>query len=152
MSDSKTYLNILFNTEYQFNDMYGLCYLSFIEYHKYISALSELRKMKEITGDQYRTIYNVAKHHYKNSIKVKELDSMQPRLIAQKFIGRKDIREQIFYRDGYMCLNCGSSERLELDHIMPISKGGENSINNLQTLCKSCNCKKKDTFKDYRNG
>lgn len=40
------------------------------------------------------------------------------------------------------CLNCGSKERIEKDHIKPISKGGSNSLENLQPLCRSCNAAK----------
>jgi len=44
------------------------------------------------------------------------------------------------------CFYCGSKERLTLDHIVPISRGGVHSIGNLVTACKSCNSKKGDRF------
>ena len=40
------------------------------------------------------------------------------------------------------CACCGSDERIEIDHIMPISKGGKNTIDNVQPLCRSCNARK----------
>ena len=40
------------------------------------------------------------------------------------------------------CLFCGSTERLEVDHIKPVSKGGTNDLRNLQCLCAPCNRKK----------
>ena len=42
-------------------------------------------------------------------------------------------------RDGHRCKNCGSTNNLEIDHIIPISKGGKSSSDNLQTLCHRCN-------------
>lgn len=52
------------------------------------------------------------------------------------------ISRQVFARDGYKCLFCGSTDNLAADHIIPKSKGGGNELSNLQTLCKSCNSKK----------
>lgn len=50
------------------------------------------------------------------------------------------LRFAIYKRDGYRCCKCGrKTEDLEIDHILPISKGGKTHPNNLQTLCKSCN-------------
>lgn len=44
------------------------------------------------------------------------------------------------------CANCGSTENQTIDHIIPISRGGRDSIGNYQTLCKSCNCSKHSKF------
>lgn len=43
---------------------------------------------------------------------------------------------------GNRCVICLSDKRIEVDHITPLSKGGTNSIDNLQPLCKSCNSAK----------
>lgn len=55
-----------------------------------------------------------------------------------------ELRQEIFERDGYTCVNCGSTEKesLEIDHIKPISKGGKTEPGNLQTLCRDCNARK----------
>ena len=49
---------------------------------------------------------------------------------------------KVFARDGYKCLACGSDEELSVDHIQPVSKGGTNDMENLQTLCRPCNSRK----------
>ena len=40
------------------------------------------------------------------------------------------------------CVRCEATDKLELDHIIAITEGGDNSEENIQVLCKSCNCKK----------
>lgn len=37
------------------------------------------------------------------------------------------------------CLKCNSNDNLEIDHIIPLSRGGNHEINNLQILCRKCN-------------
>ncbi len=55
---------------------------------------------------------------------------------------RHRVRPIIFARDGYCCIECGCRERLEIDHIYPIARGGTNELTNLQTLCGPCNVNK----------
>lgn len=59
------------------------------------------------------------------------------------------MRFSIYQRDGYRCSKCGISQRyaqLEVDHIIPIAKGGKSTYNNLQTLCHRCNIEKGDNL------
>lgn len=61
-----------------------------------------------------------------------------------------NIRWKVLKRDNYTCKKCGKSPaknnnvELEIDHIHPVAKGGDNNIENLQTLCHKCNQGKKD--------
>ena len=48
----------------------------------------------------------------------------------------------VFRRDGHKCVYCGSNQRLTVDHIQPLSKGGSHSLVNLATACRSCNSSK----------
>lgn len=64
---------------------------------------------------------------------------------AQRGAMTNDLREAIKRRGNYTCCICGNSVLnepnllLEVDHIIPISKGGKTEASNLQTLCWRCN-------------
>lgn len=59
--------------------------------------------------------------------------------------------ERILRRYGYRCLACGSSENLTIDHVVPISKGGEDTERNVQPLCGSCNSSKGVRVMNFRD-
>lgn len=51
-------------------------------------------------------------------------------------------RHNIYKRDGHACAYCGSGKTLTLDHVVPKSRGGKNTWENLVTCCAKCNGKK----------
>jgi 5-methylcytosine-specific restriction endonuclease McrA len=51
----------------------------------------------------------------------------------------KTRREKVFKRDGHMCTQCFTPWNLTIDHLLPVSRGGTNSISNLVTMCSDCN-------------
>lgn len=59
---------------------------------------------------------------------------------------RKKIRQgtvrRVWDRDGWRCVDCGTNENLTVDHKIPVSKGGTNDFDNLQTMCLPCNIRK----------
>jgi 5-methylcytosine-specific restriction endonuclease McrA len=52
------------------------------------------------------------------------------------------LRAAVYERDGHACLHCGTNSDLSLDHVHPYSLGGEDTMENLQTLCRPCNSRK----------
>ena len=61
--------------------------------------------------------------------------------MARKALSKKD-RFEIFKRDGFVCQYCGKQPpgtTLQVDHIIPVSKGGDNDPMNLITSCQECN-------------
>lgn len=67
---------------------------------------------------------------------------------GQRALMTTELRKKILTRDGYKCKHCGASISnepnllLEIDHIIPVSKGGLTTEDNLQTLCWKCNRRK----------
>lgn len=51
-------------------------------------------------------------------------------------------RKEVFERDGYACVYCGSQLSLSLDHVIPQSRGGAHTLDNLVTACRRCNSSK----------
>jgi 5-methylcytosine-specific restriction endonuclease McrA len=49
-----------------------------------------------------------------------------------------------------LCLCCGQRSRLSVDHVIPISRGGSNTIDNIQPLCGPCNSRKFTQTIDFR--
>ena len=52
------------------------------------------------------------------------------------------LRAEVLLRDGARCRRCRTAVNLEIDHIVPVSKGGRTEEVNLQTLCRRCNRRK----------
>ena len=60
-------------------------------------------------------------------------------------------RFQILERDGHKCVLCGATPKddvLQIDHIIPVTNGGTNDLNNLRVLCRTCNLGKKQTHRE----
>lgn len=83
-------------------------------------------------------------------IRFKKKDPAFEKLLRQKStVGSRAINEKtrlrVLKRDNYKCQKCGRSPAthlgifLHLDHRVPFSKGGNNDVENLQTLCNKCN-------------
>jgi len=105
-------------------------------------------------------------------IKISDLEKCIQELIENEFIieseeapksektTSKELKEKSGFGDRYVsqttknlimirdvnCITCGSSENLEIDHIKPVSKGGNSEPENLQLLCRSCNRSKRATY------
>lgn len=52
------------------------------------------------------------------------------------------VQREVWQRDGGRCVECETKEKLCFDHIVPFSRGGSNTVRNLQLLCELCNLSK----------
>ena len=57
---------------------------------------------------------------------------------------RKITRRAVFARDRYACPYCGAGSHLTMDHVVPRSRGGRSSWDNVVTSCAPCNLRKGD--------
>lgn len=53
-------------------------------------------------------------------------------------------RREVLKRDSHSCQYCGNNKRLTLDHVIPVSKGGQHKWDNVVTACEPCNQYKRD--------
>lgn len=119
-----------------------------------INAYAETLKKQEAKRRQIRgKKYINSTKYQKNNVKIvkpapwlRHSDSKKNTHQKRK---RKSIpgvlRHEVFKRDDYRCVECGATNKettLHIDHIMPLSNGGTDELDNLQTLCETCNLAK----------
>lgn len=114
-------------------------YFKLIIVLKYSSPKGKVNKKiyKEYNYSEYLIFYE----EYNNLKNTRQIYEINSRIERAKM--SNSLRNDIFKRDNYRCCICGKSARdgvrLEVDHIIPVSKGGKTIYNNLQTLCDRCN-------------
>lgn len=52
--------------------------------------------------------------------------------------------DDVLSRHNHKCIACGTNNDIVIDHIMPLSRGGTNTKDNIQPLCRSCNTSKRN--------
>jgi hypothetical protein len=59
----------------------------------------------------------------------------------------QDVKIAVAVRDQGLCQHCGTSAGpMEYDHVIPYSLGGDNSVENIQLLCRRCNASKSNRY------
>lgn len=138
------------------------------DYNHFARALTqEIIRLKPRSSEDFHRIVERAKHPFFsfNQITKREFAANFPiaNLLRESNIPRippptgrarkerkplsKKLRFLVLERDGFRCQLCGKTARgtkLEVDHRVPVSKGGTDSLNNLWTLCIDCNRGKSD--------
>ena len=95
------------------------------------------RKKKRISDLEYNK-RNRSYRNYMDMIRRMKLRNIEGAFSREQW---EDLKNKF----NYTCLMCGKKEpeiTLSIDHIVPITKGGDNYITNIQPLCRSCNSKK----------
>jgi len=94
--------------------------------------IARAKKWNQANKEKFRSY--VSKSHNKRRV---FLSGGKSYLILDKELTR-------LYRS--CCALCASVNNITIDHIIPVARGGNHSIGNLQPLCKSCNSRKKARF------
>lgn len=114
--------------------------------------LEEYPKIRKALGKYYKTFIRWASNQrfiYEENIK-EEYKEFTNSIINKRLYNIdiklwKKISKEVFERDNFTCTYCGQvGGILEIDHIVSISKGGTNHLDNLITTCRKCNRQKKD--------
>lgn len=117
-----------------------------VEEYQILSGKTTCRKCSDFRKDQYKKAAAIRRSASKRRAL---LVGLQEHFTSEE-------RELLFQEFDYRCVKCymkpESRSKLHTDHIIPLSKGGANTIDNIQPLCVHCNsskCNREDI--DYRD-
>lgn len=119
---------------------------AFVEYIN--SSDTEYESLNAHVDKESKTILNEIKESRKTTTQTASNKHYTSRNINTR------LRFKVLARDNFKCCACGASPakdpsvELHVDHIIPWSKGGETVLENLQTLCSTCNLGKNDLYEE----
>jgi hypothetical protein len=134
-----------------------------IQYSKMGSRNSELIPV-DIIEDQIDRIDRLRKfagqdQEIDKALRLIDVSIEAARIAAERKAAKEKVRSELQAgyhktlvrlgrRDGFRCASCHSSDAdLQIDHVIPVSRGGMNDLDNLQLLCRKCNTEKSDKLK-----
>lgn len=89
---------------------------------------------------------NVFKFRLESSPDEEVSSTRKPKLDNRRVIPSK-VKQEVWKRDGGKCVQCGATENLHFDHVIPHSKGGSSEVSeNIQILCARHNMEKRDNI------
>jgi 5-methylcytosine-specific restriction endonuclease McrA len=109
----------------------------------------QIRQYMRAWCKKNREYVNAKSREWGRKNKDKKLANCRARRAKGPMIGA-DEWAGLLAKFGSKCLRCGATERLEMDHVVPVAKGGTHSLDNLQVLCRTCNASKGARVIDYR--
>ena len=125
------------------DDAKEYCFLTIRNYRRYNSYQEQTDDYIYVTYEQLKMMRNKVPTLTKPAA---TRNVSQAHITKQRSLMTPELRKQIMERDNYTCQKCGrympDGFGLEIDHIVPVSKGGETVPWNLQVLCCDCNRKK----------
>jgi len=108
-----------------------------------VLMLKEKAEMVERSGRVY--------HSERREYALPHVIRLRSYVTVPRAAGRRISRRAVFARDRYRCQYCGSQRHLTVDHVVPRSKGGADSWDNVVTSCAPCNLRKGDRLPHVAN-
>lgn len=122
-----------------------------LSWHKILNVDADADRAIEVVATQRR---GTGRYYLHDAEYVATVGRTLARMAKRQLVGRPDtidtaavpqhVKSAVYQRDGGRCCECGARSYLEFDHVIPRSKGGATSVNNLQLLCRRCNLRKGD--------
>lgn len=103
----------------------------FKKLYRHVNVDSSTKALREVD----------TKEESPHSINVQKMPKAEPVKPRREAIPRV-VQREVWQRDGGKCVECNSKAKLCFDHIIPFSKGGSNTVRNIQILCERCNLAK----------
>ncbi|MEQ1621803.1 MAG: HNH endonuclease [Methylococcales bacterium] len=132
LEKGKPALKLILRTEQELNDI-----ISYINAFKSFAALPQVKASLAVETRNKDTLEGSGLIPVDVAAMPKAKE-MKPRREAIP----RTVQREVWQRDGGKCVECDSKEKLCFDHIVPFSRGGSNTVRNLQLLCEGCNLSK----------
>jgi hypothetical protein len=105
-----------------------------------------ISRLRELNGRNLFYLMSIVFQEGDQQKMIKAFESGKPVRISSNHSKKEkipsDLRWRVWERDNFTCQHCGSRLFLTIDHVHPEAKGGKLTMENCQTLCKTCNSRK----------
>lgn len=126
-------------------DEYGVNSVNFWFFKGYVYSIENIRRHQHYSQEQIQLLilefFDKERRKFEKLMHLYKSDTTQLKPYRRERIP-EHVRIAVWRRDGGKCAHCSSREKLEYDHIVPISKGGGNTERNIELLCERCNREK----------